>query len=125
MVAVQPNFSTFTYVDNAGHSWNKRGLLDTAQNAIDGSTPLNASNPTWPRKSRRYSPREAVFQDPTTLRTRTAVMYTAAAAAALTGASTLAVSIQGEATAVNYDFIGLNPERVPKVKTSSHLIDHA
>lgn len=124
MAATQPNFATFTYVDNAGHSWNKRGLLDTAQNAIDGSTPFNAGNPTWPRKSRRYSPREAVFQDPTTLRTRTAVIYTSAAAAALTGTSTLAVAIQGEATPISYNFTGLNPERVPKVKTSGHLIDH-
>lgn len=124
MAANQINFANFLYVDQAGHSWTKRGMLDTAQNALDGSAPASASNPTWPHKSRRYSPREAIFQDPTTLRTRTAVIYTAAAATALTGTSTLAVSVPGLATTVTYNFIGLNSERVPKVRTPSHLEDH-
>lgn len=124
MAANQLNYQTFTYVDNAGHSWNKRGQFDTAVNAIDGSTPLNASNPTWPKKSRRYSPREAVFQDPQTFRLRTIVMYTAAAGAALTGTSTLAVSVPGETASVTYNFIGLNSERVPKVRPARQLADH-
>lgn len=124
MAANQINFQTFTYVDNSGRSWNKRGMLDTAQNAIDGSTPLNATNPTWPHKSRRYQTRAAVFQDPQTFRTRTAIIYTEAAAAALTGASTLAVSIPSEVAPITYNFIGMNPEKQPKVKSARPLADH-
>jgi len=124
MAANQRNFQLFTYTDEAGHTWNKRGAMDTALNAIDGSTAFTPGAVTWPRESRRYQARAALFQDPQTFRTVKAIMYTHAAAAALTGASTLAVSVPGETTSVSYAFAGLVPEKQPKTKAARQLADH-
>jgi hypothetical protein len=125
MAANQRNFQTFTYHDDSGTVWNKRGEQDAAKNALDGSSALTAGAPTWPALSRRYKPREAVFQDPATFRTAKIVIYTTAAAAALTGSSTLAVNVPGETAAVTYGFTGISPEKRPKVAASRQLADHA
>lgn len=123
-MANQPNYQVFTYVDDSARSWNKRGILDTAQNALDGSAALTAGAPTWPRQSRRYRTREAVFYDPTTFRTRRVVIYTAAAFAALTGTSTLAVSVQGNTAAVTYSLAQKIGEKQPIGKATRQLTDH-
>ena len=124
MAANQPNFQVFTYTDDNGAVWNKRGELDTAVNAIDGSTPLTAGARVFPRRSKRYHTREVVFQDPTTFRTKKIVVYTVAAFAALTGASTLAVSIQGATAAITYNLSEKIAEKQPVGKSTRQLADH-
>ncbi len=125
MAADQKNFGLFTYVDDNSQSWNKRGELETVRNAVDGSTAFG-SHPAWGAESPRHRVRKGVYQDGTTFRTKTIIIYTAAAAAALTpGSSTLSFHVEGEATAVVYTYEGLIPEKQPKAKAAQNLADHA
>lgn len=125
MAANQRNFQVFTYTDDNGTVWNKRGELDTAVNAIDGSSALTAGAPVWPRASTRMHTRYAVFFDPTTFRTKRIIVYTAAAFAAITGATTLAVNVPGNAGAVTYSLSQKIGEKQPVAKSSRNLADHA
>lgn len=125
MAADQKNLTLFTYVDDGGTSWNKRGELDAVRNAVDGSTAAGA-NPNWGRETRRHSVRKIIYQDPTTFRTKTVIMYTAAADAAITlGTSTLAFHVEGETATVTYTAVKRIPERLPSAAASRNLIDHA
>jgi hypothetical protein len=125
MAADQKNFSRFTYVDNNGVSWNKGGELDAVRNAVDGSSAAGG-NPEWGAESRNHSVRKGVYVDPTTFRSKTIILYTSAAAAALTpGTSTLAFHVEGETGTVTYTYGGLIPERQPKSQPSRNPADHA
>ncbi len=125
MVAEQKNFGLFTYLDDNGQSWNKRGELDAIRNAVDGSTAFGA-HPAWGAESRRHRVRKGIYQDPTTLRTKTIIVYTPTAAAALVpGTSTLSFKVEGNTAAVVYTYEGLIPEHQPKQKASVNLVDHA
>lgn len=124
MAADQKNSNVFTYVDDNGTTWNKRGPIDTAINAIDGNAALTAGAPLWTNtKSRRC--REAVFYDATTFRTIRFPVYTTAAFAAITGATTLSVHVPGETATVTYALAEKIPEKQRVAKTSRNLIDHA
>ena len=124
MAANQRNFQVFTYVDDNGTSWNKRGTLDAAQNALDGSSALTAGAPVW-INTKRKRVREAVFFDPTTFRTVHVIVYTAAAFAAITGATTLNVNVPGEVAAVTYTLSEKIAEKQPVGKATRQLTDHA
>lgn len=125
MVAAQKNFGLFTYVDDHAQSWNKRGELDTIRNAVDGSAAFG-SHPMWGAETRRHRVRKGVYLDPTTFRTKTIILYTPTAAAALTpGTSTLSFMVEGETAAVVYTFQGIVPEVQPAAKTARNLADHA
>lgn len=125
MAAEQKNFGLFTYVDDGGTSWNKRGELDAIRNAVDGSTAFGG-NPNWGRETRRHRVRKAIYQDPTTFRTKTCIIYTAAAFAALTvGTSTLAFKVEGNTAAVTYTLAELRPESPTTSFAPRNLADHA
>src|SRR6267142_1688361 len=125
MAANQTNFQVFSYTDDNAAVWNKRGELDAAVNGIDGSTVLTACKPVWPRASRRYHTRMAVFMDPTTFRTKRIIVYTPAAFAALTGASTLNVNVPGNVAAVAYNLVEKIAEKQPVAHSTRQLADHA
>jgi hypothetical protein len=125
MAANQLNYEVFTYVDDNGTTWNKRGQLDTAVNGIDGSSAFTTGAPEWPRASRRFHTRTATFFDPATFRTKRIIVYTAAAYAAIDGTTTLAVSIPGETGSVTYSLSEKNAEKQPVGKTTRKLEDHA
>jgi hypothetical protein len=122
-MADQPNRGFFTYTDSHGTAWNKMGAIDAGCNAIDGSSAAVAGQPDYPRESRRRHARKAIFVDPTTLRQKQCIMYTAAALAALTGASTLAVPIQGAAGTVSYTFARSVDDKAPVNSVSTHKAD--
>lgn len=123
MAANQRNSNLFTYHDDNGVTWNKRGPIDTAINALDGSAALTAGAPVWTdQKSRRC--RKAVFFDPVTFRTVRFPVYTTAAFAAITGATTLGVNVPGEVAAVTYSLAEKIPEFQRAAKTSRNLQDH-
>lgn len=124
MAANQVNYQVFTYVDDNAATWNKRGELDAAVNAIDGSSALTAGARVWPKRTRRYHTREAVFQDPTTFRTKKIIVYTSAAFAALTGSSTLAVNVPGNTAAVTYNLVEKIGEKQPIGRGTRQLADH-
>lgn len=123
MAQDSPNRKWFQYTDNHGKVWNKMGKIDPGCNALDGSSAALAGAPNFPAQTRRYRARKAVFQDPITFRTATCIMYTAAAAAALSGASTLTVPVPGSATNVTYSFQGLEDEKTPTKSISRNLAD--
>lgn len=116
------NTNLFKYVDDNGTTWNARGELQTAVNAIDGSTALTGGAPVWIDTKRRQT-RKAVFYDPATFRTKRIVVFTAAAFAAITGSTTLAVPVPGSATSVTYSLSQKIPEKQPVAKTSRNLPD--
>ena len=123
MALNQKNSGLFTYVDNNGTTWNKRGPIDTATNAIDGSAALTAGAPVWfDSKAKRC--RKAVFFDPATFRTYRFPVYTAAAFAAITGATTLDVSVPSQVAAVTYSLSEKIDEKQRVAKASRNLIDH-
>lgn len=116
MAADQRNYQVFTYVDDNGTTWNKRGLLDTAVNAIDGSTAATADTPLW-TDAPSHSSRKAVFIDPTTQRTIRFTVYTSAAFAAITTSTTLARHVEGETATVTYSLAEKIPEKQRVGKT--------
>lgn len=125
MAADQKNFGLFTYVDGTGQSWNKRGEIEAVRQAVDGSA-AKGTHPNWGRETTRHSTRKIIYQDPTTFRTKTVIMYTAAAAAAVAiGTDTISFPVEGEATAVSYTAVKLVAERLPSAAASRNLSDHA
>lgn len=125
MAAEQKNFALFTYTDNTGQAWNKRGESDAIRNAVDGSSAAGA-HPAFGRETPRHKVRKAIYQDPTTFRTKTIIVYTAAAFAALTvGTSTLAFKVEGNTAAVTYTLAALVDEKRPGAFAPRQLADHA
>lgn len=125
MAADQKNFQLFTYLDDNAQSWNKRGELDAARNAVDGSTAFGA-HPSWGKESARHMVRKAIYQDPTTFRTKSIIVYTPTAFAALTpGTSTLAFHVEGETATVTYTCSKKVAERQPSAAATRQLADHA
>ena len=125
MPANQRNFQWFTYTDDAGNAWNKKGSLDAAINAIDGSTAFTAGARVWPHRTRRYHTREAIFKDATTQRKVKIPVYTTAAYTAIVkGTTTLAISVPGLATTVTYTAFDKIGEKTPSFGSVVGLTDH-
>ncbi len=123
-MANQRNYQVFTYVDDNGDTWNKRGVLDAAINAIDGSAALTAGEPVWLDTPRKQT-RKAVFFDPLTFRTVKFTVYTAAAFAAITGATVVNVTLPGEVAAAPYNLSAKIAEKQPVAKATRQLPDSA
>jgi|GEM_PF-3213327 len=125
MAADQKNFQLYTYVDDAGVSWNKRGEQDAARNAVDGNSAFGA-HPNWGRESRRHSVRKIRYVDSTTFRSKEVIFYTAAAwNAVVLGTDVLAIHVEGEVATVNYTAAKRIAERQPQALTARQLADHA
>ncbi len=125
MPADQLNFGLFTYVDDNGVSWNKRGEDNAAINTIDGSSAFGG-HPHWPAENRRFRTRKVRYVDSTTFRSKQVVIYTAAAYAAITvGTSTLALHVPGETATVTYTAAAKIPEKQPGASAVRQLADHA
>ena len=78
---------------------NKRGEASAPRNAIDGHAVFVGGQPAWGRETRRHHTRKVIFRDSTTFRTKTAIMYTPTAyAAVVLGTTTLAELIEGDTT---------------------------
>jgi hypothetical protein len=122
MAANQRNTNFFHYVDKNGVVWNARGEIDTAVNAIDGSTPFTPGAPVW-IDSKRKQTRKVIFFDPGTFRTKRVVVFTEAAFAAITGATTLAVNVPGEVAPRTYNVSQSVAEKQPVAKASRNLAD--
>jgi hypothetical protein len=92
---------------------------------VDGSTAFGA-HPAFGAETPRHRVRKAVYQDPTTFRTKTIIVYTAAAFAALTvGTSTLSFKVEGNTAAVVYTLAALIDEKRPSAAAARNLADHA
>ena len=123
MAASQKNFTLYTYTDDNAVDWNIRGELDAIRNAVDGSTAAGGNPPFIP--SRRHSPRKVIYQDNSTFRTKTIIVYTPAAFAAITlGTSTLSFPVEGLGTAVLYTAKSKVGEKNPSALAGQNLPDH-
>lgn len=122
MAANQTNYENYLYVDDNAVEWTKRGR-DGPASAVDGHAAHNGS-PTW-EDSPRMRTRRAIYQDPTTFRTFSAIIYTSAAFTALALGDTVAVNVPGETTTVDYDLIRKIGEKQPSRGTTRKLADHA
>lgn len=124
MAATQTNFQLFTYVDDNGVSWNKRGEDGGPAAAVDGHAAFG-THPNWGRETNRHSTRKIIYRDPATFRTVKAIFYTAAAFAAVALGDIIAVTVPGEVAAVNYAAIKKVGERQPAAAGARQLADHA
>jgi hypothetical protein len=105
----QKNFGYQTYVDDDGTSWNKRGETGGAAAAVDGHAAAVATQPVWEERPHN-TVRKVIYQDATTGRTITPIIYTAAAYSEIAKGDVVAVAVAGLATAVNYTAIDKKPE---------------
>jgi len=124
MPATQKNFQLFTYTDDTGQAWNKRGETGDGREAVDGNAAFGA-HPNWGRETRRHSVRKIIYQDPTTFRTKTVIFYTAAAYAAVALGDIIAFHVEGEVATVNYAAVKKVGERLPAAASARQLADHA
>jgi len=122
MARNQKNFSFFKYVDDDGNNWNVRGEDGGAFSGVDGHA-TDLSLPKWGAMSRLRHVRYVVAQDTTTFRTVKGIIYTPTAYAAIAKGDTIAVSVAGLGTTVNYTVTDKIGERNPGAKASRHLAD--
>jgi hypothetical protein len=119
----QKNFKYFKYVDDNAFEWCLRGESGGAFNAVDGNAAFDASKPVFGRITTKRHPRYIIAQDSVTFRTVKGIMYTAAAYAALVGGATVAVTVPGLSTTVNYNVIAKIGEKLPIGRTARNLAD--
>lgn len=115
------NFQNFLYVDDNTVSWTKRGESGGSATAVDGHA-TGTGAPTWIDSSRMKA-RRIIYQDPVTFRTIDPIFYTAAAFAAVALGDTIAVSVPGTATTVNYNATKKIAEKQPARGASRQLAD--
>lgn len=123
MAAEQKNFDNFLYVDDNGVSWTKRGESDAIRGAVDGHA-TGTGAPMW-LDSPRMRARRVIYTDATTFRTKTILVYTAAAFAAIALASTLNFKVEGNTATVAYTASKKLAEKQPARSASRQLADHA
>lgn len=125
MAVQQLNYDYFAYESDDGSTYCKRSDDDWGNNADSGGAAC-AGAVAWGADSARRSVRKAIYRDPTTFRTRTLPVFTAAAYAALTvGTDTLSVAIPGSETASTYTLVKKVPEKVPSTVVGRQDPDHA
>jgi len=121
MARNQKNFDNFLYTDDNAVDWTKRGEAGGAATGVDGHA-TGTGAPTW-IDSARMKARRIIYQDPTTFRTVTPIIYTPTAFAAVDLGDTLAVQVEGLATTVNYNAVKKVAERQPSRGVSRKLAD--
>jgi len=97
----QKNFRYFTYVDDSGVDWNKRGEDGGAAAAVDGHAASVASQQVW-HETRHNHVRKIRYMDSATGRTVDPIFYTSTAYNAVALGDIIAVQVAGLATTVNY-----------------------
>jgi hypothetical protein len=122
MAADQTNFQNYLYVDDNAVEWTKRGR-DGPASAVDGHA-SGTGAPMWQDSARRKA-RRVIYQDATTFRTFSAIIYTPTAFAAIADGDIVAVHVGGETGTVNYAAIGKSAEKRPKTGAARQLADHA
>lgn len=121
MARNQKNFDNLLYVDDNGVSWTKRGEIGGDAAAVDGHA-AGTGAPTWIDSS-RMKVRRIIYQDPTTFRTVTPIIYTASAFGSVHLGDIVAVQVEGLATTVNYTAVKKLAEKQPSRGVSRKLAD--
>lgn len=121
MARNQKNFDNLLYTDDNAVDWTKRGEVGGDATAVDGHA-TGTGAPTW-IDSARMKVRRVIYQDPTTFRTVSPIIYTPTAYAAIDLGDVLAVQVEGLATTVNYTAVKKQPEKQPARGVSRKLVD--
>jgi hypothetical protein len=124
MPGVQLNFDYYTYVSDDGTTYNIRASVDWAANTANGLAARTAGAPRF-ISSKSQEPRKFIYRDPTTFRTITGPVGTAAAYAAAALGDTTTRSVPGLVGAVTYELVKKVPESVPTTIAGRPLADHA
>jgi hypothetical protein len=122
MARNQKNFQLYSYTDDNGDAWNKRGESGGAAAGVDGHSTFNAANRTWIDSSRQKV-RRIIYTDATTGRTIDPIFYTSAAYDGVALGDTLAVQVEGLATTVDYTASKKVPEKQPSRRAARQLPD--
>lgn len=122
MAADQTNFQNYLYTDDNAVDWTKRGR-DGPLSAVDGHATATGA-PTW-EDSPRMRARRVVYQDATTFRTLSGIVYTPTAFSAIALGDVVAVHVAGETGTVNYAAIKKIGEKQPSRGAARQLADHA
>lgn len=124
MPAVQRNWNYYTYESDDGTTYNIRAAVEWAAVAAHG---LAARTSGAPRliASRQQRPRKVIYRDPTTFRSTSGPIGTAAAYAAIDLGDVVAFSVPGLTGTVNYEAVKKVPESVPTTIVGQPLLDHA
>jgi len=125
MPATQRNWGYKQYVSDDGTTYALRVSLEWAAVAGFGLNDLTGGEPRL-IPSATQKPRRVIYRDPTTFRTASGPVGTAADFAALViGSDTIDVPVPGEATAVTYTLVKKIGEKIPSTVVGPHLLDHA
>lgn len=126
MAADQENFGYSQYVSGDGNTYCMKSTDEWIANANSGGAACTGQA-GYGRKTRRRSPRMAIYQDNTTFRTYTRPVFTSTAFDALTiGTSTVAVHVPGETATVTYTLVAKVGEKLaPTALRGPGKIDHA
>src|SRR5689334_15868160 len=123
-MAVQRNWNYFTYVSDNGNNYAVRADQDWGNNVLFGGAAAGG-NQAYGAQTTRRSPRRAIFRDPTTFRTVSGPVFTAAAYAALVvGTTTYDVALPGNAGTTAYTLVKKTPERIPSTVVGRQDPDH-
>jgi hypothetical protein len=121
MARNQKNFDNFLYTDDNAVAWTKRGEDGGDGAAIDGHA-NGTGAPVW-IDSARMKVRRIIYQDPTTFRTVSPIIYTPTAFSAVALGDIIAVQVEGLATTVNYTAVKKLAERQPSRGAARQLAD--
>lgn len=125
MAADQLNYAFVSYASDDGADYCIKANAADAANTDLGGVVCTTEKP-YGAVTKRRSPRKAIFRDGTTFRTKTAIVFTASAYAALTvGSDTVDVHVPGNTAAVTYTLVKKVPERVPSTVIGRQDADHA
>ncbi len=126
MPADQRNFAYSDYASDDGTTYCLKADANAIANAdLGGVAPCTSGTPYGSATVRR-SPRKAIYRDPTTFRTVTVPVFTAADYAALTlNTDTLSVHVPGVVAPVSYTLVKKVPEKVPSITIGRQDADHA
>jgi hypothetical protein len=125
MPADQLNFGYFAYESDDGTTYALRANAAWGANALSGGAALAGGEPGYGRSSLNRHPRRATFQDPTTYRTFSGPVFTAAAFSALGSGDTVDVHVPGLTATVTYNFVSKSAEKVARTTVGRTAADHA
>jgi len=122
-MANEPNRQWFRYISDGGVNFGIVADQDWGVTGASGLTTFNSADPAWGPQSTQHRTRKAVYRDPSTFRTVTHPVGTAAAFAALP--ATISVPLPGSVTAQTYNLARRIPEKMRIPGPSRNLPDRA
>jgi hypothetical protein len=122
--ATQRNFNYYTYVSGDATTYNIRAAVEWAANTATGLAARTTGAPRF-ITTRSRQPRKFIYRDPTTFRTFSGPVGTAADWAAASEGDIVAVYVPGLATTVNYELVKKVPEKIPTSIVGRQDPDHA